>query len=271
MPVFSSPAMVSAENLTKDFYPALSLRHLLKDIRRRTFPTRALDGISFSLPRGKVLAVLGPNGAGKTTLLKALSTLILPDSGTVSIDGCRLGIDDEKIKSSLGLVMDEERSFYWRLTGRQNLEFFTALYGMSPRDSRRRIEELLKLFKVDYADKRFDAYSTGMKKNFALMRGLLHDPALLLCDEPTKSLDYRSGCALQEFIKKNLVNRLGKTVIFTTHQIDSAFDFANLFLILDKGRMRAFGSLDDLRKKTCDPAASLSGIYLTLTTENHCA
>jgi len=257
--------LLEVEHITKVFYPSLSFYQLLRLNSRHFKPTVALEDISFSLKKGLILGILGPNGAGKTTLLKMISTLILPDKGRVSVNDYTLGVDEEKIKCSLGLITEEERSFYWRLTGRQNLEFFACLYGMDKKNAQNRISALFDLFKVDYADKRFDSYSTGMKKNFALIRGLLHNPELLLLDEPTKSLDYASATNLRKFIKDNLVKTQGKTVIFTTHQMDEALDFADLFMILDKGKICGFGTLDELRKIIKNPAATLSQIFLKLT------
>jgi ABC-2 type transport system ATP-binding protein len=259
--------MLKVEHITKDFLPPLSYSKLLRFDFKQRKPTRALEDISFSLKKGLMLAILGPNGAGKTTLLKIISTLILPDKGKVSVNSYQLGKYDDKIKSSLGLILDEERSFYWRLTGRQNLEFFACLYGLNKKNAGTRIAELLTLFQVDYADKRFDSYSTGMKKCFALMRGILHNPQLLLFDEPTKSLDYVSAYNLRNFIKEILVKTQRKTVLFTTHQMDEALDFADLFMILDKGRLCAFGTLEELRKKMNDPIATLGQIFRKLTQE----
>jgi len=259
--------IVEVEYLSKTYIPALSFNKLLTFDFKHRRPTRALQEVSFSLGRNRILAILGPNGAGKTTLLKIISTLILPDKGTVAVNGYRVGCYDNKIKSYLGLMLSEERSFYWRLSGRQNLEFFAALYGLDKKATKTRINELFEIFEIDYGDKRFDAYSTGMKKRFALMRSLLHNPELLLLDEPTKSLDYASALTLRNFMKDNLVKAQGKTVIFTTHQMDEALDFADLFLILDKGRVCAFGTLDELKAKIGDPAATLNKIFLKLTEE----
>ncbi len=254
-------------NITKDFYSPLSFRQLLCLKFKRKRQIRALDGISFSLEKGKVLAILGPNGAGKTTLLKIISTLILPDKGTFTLNGfCSLR-DEKKIKSSVGMMLDEERSFYWRLSGRQNLAFFAGLYGFNKRGANSRITELLELFKIDYADKRFDSYSSGMKKRFSLIRGLLHNPQLILMDEPTKSLDYTAAYNLRNFIKENLVKKHAKTVIFTTHHMDEAINFADLFLILHKGKIHGAGTLDDLRKKINNQEAGLDRIFLELTKE----
>lgn len=254
-------------NISKDFYPVLTFKQLLGLKFKRKKQIRALEDISFSLEKGKILAILGPNGAGKTTLLKIISTLILPDKGTFTVNGYCSPRDEEKIKSSVGLILDEERSFYWRLTGRQNLEFFAGLYGFNKRGSDSRIIELLELFKIDYADKRFDSYSSGMKKRFALMRGLLHNPQLILMDEPTKSLDYTAAYNLRNFIKENLVKKHAKTVIFTTHHMDEALDFADLFMILHKGKSCGIGTLNDLRRKINNQEAGLDRIFLELTKE----
>ena len=161
------------------------------------------------------------------------------------------------------MVLSQERSFYWRLTGRQNLEFFASMYDL--KNARDKIQELFNLFEIDYQDNRFDSYSTGMKQKFALIRGLLNDPDLLLLDEPTKSLDYTTAVNLRTFIKERLVKKEGKTVIFTTHHMDEALDFCDLFMILHKGKLYAQGTLDELRRKINNPAATLGEIFVKLT------
>lgn len=256
-------SIITVSGLTKEFRPPLSLRSLL-GFATKNIAIKALDNLSFRLSRGKILGILGPNGAGKTTLLKIIATLILPDQGDVIVNGYHTGKDDEKLKSFVGLVLDEERSFYWRLTGRQNLDFFAALHGLNKKSARKRIDELLDLFKADYADKRFDSYSTGMKRRFALMRGIIHNPELILLDEPTKSLDYPSAVYLRNFIRDKLVKKEDKTVIFTSHHMDEAVEFADLFMILRKGTILGLGTLDELRKFVNNPAASLGEIFLRL-------
>jgi len=254
---------IEIKQLTKDFIPSLSFRKLLRLDFKHTRPTRALEDISFSLKKGEILGVLGPNGAGKTTLLKIIATLVLPDKGIVIISRNKVGKDDEKIKFLIGLATSEERSFYWRLTGKQNLEFFASLYDLNKRQSESRIQHLLKLFNIDYINKRFDSYSAGMKRNLSIVRALLHNPEILLLDEPTKSLDYNSACQLRNFIKKE--TQQGRTIICATHNMEEAEDLCNLFLILHKGRIYGLGSLEELRKKINSSSATLSEIYLRLT------
>ncbi len=255
--------ILEVKNLTKLFYPLLTLTDLAKLNFRKKPPVRALDDISFSLPQGKILGILGPNGAGKTTLLKIISTLILSDKGKVSVAGYTPGKDDKEIKSLIGLMSCEERSFYWRLSGLQNLQFFATMHGLNKNQARSKIQNFFKIFKINYADKRFDTYSTGMKRKFSLIRALFHEPDLLLLDEPTKSLDYNTALELRGFIK-NLAAQ-GKTILFATHNLEEAENLCDNFMILDKGKIFGFGSLENLRKKIQSPSATLAEIYLKLT------
>ena len=258
-----SPVILEVEKLTKIFYPALSFTDLAKFNFGRKKPVTALNNISFSLNKGKILGILGPNGAGKTTLLKIISSLIVPDKGEITLGQYTAGKNDNEIKSIIGLASCEERSFYWRLTGNQNLQFFAALYGLNKKQTESRIQELLDIFSIGYQDKRFYSYSTGMKRKFALMRALLHNPEILLLDEPTKSLDYNSACELRKLIK-TIANE-GKTIIIATHNMNEAQELCDLFMILKKGNIYGLGPLKELSKKTGSQSLGLTDIYLKLT------
>ncbi|HAJ57189.1 MAG TPA: ABC transporter ATP-binding protein [Candidatus Omnitrophica bacterium] len=256
--------IIQVENIRKSFTPPISYRNILKLNFRERPSVAALKDVSFCVPAGSLLGILGPNGAGKTTILKTIATLILPDKGRVTVNSKFLvGRDDEKIKSLIGLACGQERSFYWRLTGLQNLKFFAALYGLTKRQADSRLDYLLRLFDIDYADKRFDSYSSGMKQKLALVRALLHDPRVLLLDEPTKSLDITTAANLRDFIKK-LVAEHGKTIIYTTHSTHEAQYLGGTFLIMDKGEIKADGRMEDLRKKINNPTATLEDIFLQL-------
>ncbi|MFC1514687.1 ABC transporter ATP-binding protein [Candidatus Omnitrophota bacterium] len=257
--------MLEIKNLSKDFYPLLSFTDIAR-LRLKRPKVRALNDVSLTLKQGDTLAVLGPNGAGKTTLLKIISTLILPDKGKVKVNGLTVGIDDHNIKASIGLVSSEERSFYWRLTGRQNLEFFAAFYGLNKQKTNAKIDQLLRVFKIDYENKRFDSYSTGMKRKLALARALLHDPKLILFDEPTKSLDYNSSEDLRNVIKK--LTEQGKTILFTTHNIEESQKICNLFMFLHKGKIAGLGTKEELTRNKNALAVSLTEIYQRLTKDD---
>ncbi|GAH77025.1 unnamed protein product, partial [marine sediment metagenome] len=154
---------IETTGLTKRFIQRRSLRQIvLHPLQRKTIT--ALDGIDLQIKEGEIFGILGPNGAGKTTLIKVLSTLILPDKGKAWVNGYNILHNEESIKQSIGLVTSEERSFYWRLSGRGNLQFFATLYDMSPSQAERRINEILEIFELqEKADDLFHTYSTGIK------------------------------------------------------------------------------------------------------------
>lgn len=223
--------------------------------------TLALDGVDLEVPAGEVFALLGPNGAGKTTLIKILCSLILPDGGEASVYGLDVVKNPAEVRSLLSFVVGEERSFYWRLTGRQNLEFFATLYNLPRKAARQRIEEAASILGLEDLEKRYQEYSTGMKQRLALARSLLHDAKLIFMDEPTRSLDPNASLKLREFIRK-------KTVFFTTHQIQEAQSLADRIAILDKGKIKACGTLKELQCRFGLPDVSLEKIFQKITSED---
>jgi ABC-2 type transport system ATP-binding protein len=207
----------------------------------------AVRDANIGVERGELFGLLGPNGAGKTTLIKLLSTLIVPTAGTARVNGYDLR-EEGRIRASIGLVTGDERSFYWRLTGRQNLEFFAGLSGFSAHEAASTIEQVLELMGLDdQADERFQTYSTGMKQRLSVARGLLHDPPILFMDEPTKSLDPTATHRLHRLIRTDLVGRQGKTVLLTTHRLEEAEELCDRVAIMDQGLVRACGTLAELR------------------------
>lgn len=206
---------------------------------------KALKNVNLKIKQGEIIALLGPNGAGKTTLLKILSTLVLPTSGTAYVKGYEITQCEDDVKKSIGLVTGEERSFYWRLTGRQNLEFFATLCNLKKNRINERLDYLFDLFEIENPDKRFYTYSAGIKQRFGLIRCLLHEPDVLLMDEPTKSLDPFSSKNLREFIREILVKKTGKTVLFTTHRLEEIKDFCDSVALMSKGEIIACGKLSE--------------------------
>ncbi|MEW6229261.1 MAG: ABC transporter ATP-binding protein [Bacillota bacterium] len=206
----------------------------------------ALDQITMTVNRGEIIALLGPNGAGKTTLTKILSTLILPTCGTATVNGYDVLTQSAGVRASIGFSPGGERSFYFRLTGRQNLEFFGALQGLRPRLLHRRISEVLDLLDLgEEADKRFMKYSSGMRRKLGIARALLTDPPVLLLDEPTSSVDPASARHIREHIKE--LKAQGRAILLTTHNIDEAERISDRIGILDKGRLIAVDNPANLR------------------------
>ncbi|MBN2134868.1 MAG: ABC transporter ATP-binding protein, partial [Acidobacteria bacterium] len=179
---------ITSRNLTKIFPSTSGYRDLLPFRKRRY--TTAVQDVSLNIKEGEFFGLLGANGAGKTTLIKLLCSLVIPTSGSAGIFGHDILKEEQAVKKLVGLVSSEERSFYWRLTGRENLEFFAALYHLDISQAGRRIDELLRIVGLDkHADVRFQGYSTGMRQKLAIARGLLSEPKILFVDEPTRSLD----------------------------------------------------------------------------------
>ncbi|MGH9392254.1 MAG: ABC transporter ATP-binding protein, partial [Vicinamibacteria bacterium] len=233
---------------------ALSMRYpkipRYRDLVLRPFHrdyVQALERVSFSVDAAQLFGFLGPNGAGKTTLIKILTTLILPTSGRAVVGGADVVHESDAVKRRIGVIMSDERSFYWRLTGRQNLGFFATLHGFRGRERARRIDELLEILGIaDKADERFSNYSSGMKQKLAIARGLISDPAILFFDEPTRSLDPISAVQIRSFVRERLVGALGKTVFLTTHNLYEAEEISDRIGIINRGRILAVGTVGEI-------------------------
>ncbi|WP_218184399.1 ABC transporter ATP-binding protein [Aeropyrum camini] len=176
--------VIEAEGLVKEYRMGL--------LPWRARIVRALDGVDLRVARGTLFSLLGPNGAGKTTLVKILSTLLIPDRGWARVSGFDVVEEAGEVRRRIGVVLGGERALYWRLSGWDNLWFFSQLYGIPPREARRRVRELLELVGLEeWAHVRVENYSKGMKQRLHIARGLINDPEVLLLDEPTIGLDPR--------------------------------------------------------------------------------
>jgi ABC-2 type transport system ATP-binding protein len=210
---------------------------------RRPEDVVAVDSVTLQIRQGELFGLLGPNGAGKTTLIKLLCNLILPSEGRALVCGRDVVREAGAVKPLIGLVDCQERSFYWRLTGRQNLRFFAALYDLYGAAADGRIGELLDLVGLrEHADRCFMDYSTGMRQRLALARGLLSMPRVLFMDEPTRSLDPVKAHELRVFIRGVLVEKLGCTVLLVTHDLEEAETLCDRVAIMDEGQIIACGS-----------------------------
>jgi ABC-2 type transport system ATP-binding protein len=239
---------IEAHGLEKSFAKKRGFRELLRKPFARAERVEALRGVDLTVPRGEIFALLGPNGAGKTTLLKILSSLILPDAGNASVGGHDTRYENP-VKRQLGLVNSDERSFYWRLSARQNLRFFARLYDVPGKRIDARIDELLeRVDMLDAADRPFSGYSSGMKQRVAISRALLHDPSILLMDEPTSSLDPASARDLRKFVLDELNGRDGKTIVLASHNLREVEMLAGRVAILVAGKMRQIGTVDEVRR-----------------------
>lgn len=238
--------MIVVENLRKSFPIAYGI---IPNIRYRgRIPRKeVLHGITLTVKRGELFGLLGPNGAGKTTLLKMLCTLTTPDSGTITIDGIDVAKNSHTVKRRIGLCSSEERSFYFRLTARQNLEFFGALAGLTGDRLHERIEESVRLVDLgDAIDKKFSGFSSGMRQRLTMARAMLADPPILYLDEPTRAVDPVHADEMRTLIREELVNRRGKTVVLATNLLDEAWRMCDRIAILRRGTVAALGHPKEL-------------------------
>ncbi|MBW3575178.1 MAG: ABC transporter ATP-binding protein [Actinobacteria bacterium] len=207
-------------------------------LKKRFGKLAALRGLDLEVPWGAIVAVLGSNGAGKSTLLRILATTVLPDAGHAEVAGHDVVTDSAAARRSLGLVLGDERSWYWRLTGRDNLEFYAALHGLRRPAARRRADELLAAVDLAHAgDRRFDRYSSGMRARLALARALLHEPPVLCLDEPTATLDPVAAASFRALVRRQADT--GRAVLFTTHDLHEAAAVASNVVVLAAGKVAA--------------------------------
>ena len=206
----------------------------------------ALQGVSLDVQAGEVFGLLGPNGAGKTTLIKILTTLLIPTAGDAWVNGYHVIRQENQVRASVGCMLMGERGLYWKLTGRENLEYFGPLYHLSPVERRRRAQEILDLLGLkDLADRTVETYSSGQKMNLAFGKALINDAPLLVLDEPTNTLDVPSASELRAIVRN--LNAQGKTIIYTTHIMSEAETLCKRVAIIDRGKLLAFGTINELK------------------------
>ncbi len=209
--------------------------------------TVALDHVNLRIRTGELFGLLGPNGAGKTTLVKCLSTILIPDEGTAIINGFDIRKQTTLVRASLGMVIGGERTLYWKLTARDNLMYFASLYKMPRKRIKERVDELLETMNLlDRADERLEDYSTGMRQKVAIARALLHDPPVLLLDEPTLGLDPTFSRQIRNQIRE-LSKKEGKTVLLATHYMEEADELCDRIAIVNEGKIIAVGTSDELK------------------------
>lgn len=220
---------------------------LLRSTKERV---EALRGVSFEVNYGEVVGLLGPNGAGKTTTIKILATLLLPDSGEAIVAGYDVVREAGKVRENVGIMLTVEKGFFNKLTGRENLEYFSALYGLDKRAARERIDYLIKLLELDRLGgdyKLFEEFSLGMRARLSFARALLSNAPVLLLDEPTLGLDPPSARKIRELVRQ-LARRENKAILYTTHNMFEAEIVCDRILLINGGLIVAEGTPSDLKK-----------------------
>ena len=237
---------VRVDRVSKTFPARRGIRAILRG-GPKPAPVRALSDVSLEVRPGEFFGLLGPNGAGKTTLFKLLATLVTPTTGSVTIAGLDAVREAAAVRRALVPVIADERSLHWRLSARENLRLFAALYGIHGAEQRRRIDEVLALVGLGHAASRqAGSFSSGMRQRLLLGRALLPRPRVLLLDEPTRSLDPISARDFRQFLRREVAGPAGCTVLLATHSTDEAFELCDRVAILDRGRLLAVGATASL-------------------------
>jgi len=208
----------------------------------------ALRGVSLKVDGGQIFGVLGPNGAGKTTLIKILCTLVIHDEGEAYVNGFDVRKEPVEVLKNLQAVLPESRGFNWRLTGRQNLEFYASLYGLREKEAKERIDYLLEFTGLmERANDGYQRYSSGMQRKLLLCRALLRSTRTLLFDEPTAGLDPASATEFRSLLRDKLTREEGKTILLSTHNLYEAQGICDRIAILDRGKITACNAPDNIR------------------------
>jgi sodium transport system ATP-binding protein len=228
--------MIQVQDLSKTF----------TDPKRGT--RLAVDRVSFEVRSGEVFGLLGPNGAGKTTTLRLMATLLKPSSGTAMVNGFDILKEPGKVREQIGFLSGD-MGLYGRLTPREILDFFGKLNGMDPQRRTRRIGELFSLFDMQgFADVRTDKLSTGMKQKTAIARTMLHDPPVLILDEPSSGLDVPTARTIEKAIMD--AKQAGKCIVYSTHVMEEAEYLCDRIGVISDGHMKMTGTMDQLRAAT---------------------
>jgi sodium transport system ATP-binding protein len=229
-------AMIHVQALSKSFH----------DPKRGT--RLAVDGVTLDVRAGEVFGLLGPNGAGKTTTLRLLATLLKPSSGTATLGGYDITRDPAKVRASIGFLSGD-MGLYARLTPREILDFFGKLHGMDTARRAKRSAELMALFDMQsFADVRTDKLSTGMKQKTAIARTMLHDPPILILDEPSSGLDVPTARTIEAAIVD--AKRAGKCILYSTHVMEEAEYLCDRIGVISDGRLKITGTMAELRAVT---------------------
>jgi ABC-2 type transport system ATP-binding protein len=260
--ILSTPSRNRRNVVTPGRGPAIRIDCLSKSFpQRRTWldtvrhpfgatSVKVVDGVSCEVLAGEFFGLLGPNGAGKTTLFKMLMASTTPTDGTASILGLDVVNDAARVRRLVACVLATDRSLFWRLSAQENLRLFATLHGLHGTQRQERIDEVLRAVELtDSGMKMVATFSTGMKQRLLIARALLSHPKILLLDEPTRSLDPISARSFREFLRDEIVDRQGCTVMLATHNSEEAMELCDRVAILDHGKLLAIGATRDLAEQ----------------------
>ena len=225
----------------------LKLINLCKSFKK----TKVVDNLSFTVDEGEIVGLLGENGAGKTTTLRMISTMLEITDGEIKVNDIDVKSEPEKVRKEIGILFGGDVGLYDRLSGRENIRYFANLYGMNNKEANERIDELAKNFNMeDYIDKPVGKYSRGMKQKISIARSIVHNPSVMLFDEPTTGLDVSAARTIQDFILK--CKEENKIILFSSHSMKEIEKLCDRTVIIHKGKLMEDCTLSHLKEKYGD-------------------
>jgi sodium transport system ATP-binding protein len=227
----------------------IEVKHLTKSFEQKNGePLLAVNDLSFTADKGEIVVLLGVNGAGKTTTMRMLSTVLKPSNGTATVEGYDIIGEPQKVRANLGFLSGDT-GLYNRLTTRELITFFGKLYDVDDETIKKRIQEMADFLDMnDFLDKKIDLLSTGMKQKVSIVRSIIHDPPVMIFDEPTAGLDILTARNIVSFIHKCKDD--GKCVLFSTHIMREAEKIADRIIMIHEGKLLAEGTWEDFRMQT---------------------
>jgi sodium transport system ATP-binding protein len=241
--------MIEVINLTKQF----------KDVK-------AVDNLNFSIKEGEIVGLLGENGAGKTTTLRMISTMIKCTSGTVKVSGFDIHKEPSKVRSEIGILFGGEVGLYDRLTARENVRYFAELNGMDKNEADKSIEKLSERLEMkEFMDRRVGKFSRGMKQKVAIARSIVHEPKVILLDEPTAGLDVTASRLIHDFIKN--CKKENKAIVFSSHSMQEVEKLCDRIIIIHKGKLLEQGTINELKEKYNNE--DMEEIFMSLVGDRH--
>ena len=221
------------------------------NISKRFKNCEALKEVSFNVNNGEIVGLLGENGAGKSTLLRIISTMLMPTNGNAKINGYDLINDSKLVRKNVGILFGSEVGLYERLTARENLEYFAKLKNMNREEAKSRIDELINEFSFeDYADKQVGKLSKGMKQKVAIARSIVHNPSVILFDEPDSGLDFKAANIVFKFMTR--CKKENKSIIFSSHSMENIKIYSDKMVVLHKGEIVKQFDVKEYRQKYTD-------------------
>lgn len=209
---------------------------------------KVVDSLNFSVNNGEIVGLLGENGAGKTTTLRMISTMLKITDGTIKVNGISVKDNPEKVRKEIGILFGGDVGLYDRLSGRENIKYFANLYGMTDKEANERIDELAKSFNMeDYINNPVGKYSRGMKQKISIARSIVHNPSVMLFDEPTTGLDVSAARIVQDFILQ--CKKENKVILFSSHSMKEVEKLCDRVVIINKGILLENCTLSELKEK----------------------